>query len=260
MHLFSKNYGTEKEGIPLVILHGLLGMSDNWKTLSKEWAKYFPVYVLDLRNHGRSPHHKDFDYFLMSKDLHTFLDHHAIDKCNLLGHSMGGKVAMLFSILTGERVNKLIVADIEPKKYNESHGYIFRAMKELPLKNIGSRKEADEWIQKFIPSYSVRQFILKNLKRAKENYSWRPNLEAILKSYQEILGFPNVEDRFFSGETLFVKGGLSDYIDPFKFDKQVSPLFPKATLKTIENAGHWLHAESPRAFKEIVIDFIETIN
>ena len=242
MQLNYKQFG--KEYKTLVILHGLMGSLDNWQSLAKRWSEHFPVFVLDLRNHGKSPHSKDFSYDLMVDDIYEFCVEHDLREINLLGHSMGGKVAMQFALKYPDLVEKLIVADIAPKKYtNRGHDQIFSAMKALDLAELDSRKAADEEMEKYIPSFPVRQFILKNLQRNDEGYSWKLNLDVLIENYDKILDF-DAKGLTFSHPTLFIKGDNSDYINPDEFD-EYKKIFPNAALKTIENTGHWLHAENP---------------
>jgi pimeloyl-ACP methyl ester carboxylesterase len=242
MQLNYKQYG--KEYKTLVILHGLMGTLDNWQTLAKRWSEHFPVFVLDMRNHGKSPHSDEFSYDAMVEDVYEFCLEHDLREINLLGHSMGGKVAMYFALKYPELVDKLIVADIAPKTYPPGgHDNIFKAMETLPLDELKSRAEADEYMTKFIPSFPVRQFILKNLVRDEEQYKWKLNLPVLSKNYDKILAF-DAAGRTFDHPTLFIKGEHSDYIHPDEFD-DYKLIFPNAALKTIENTGHWLHAENP---------------
>lgn len=242
MQLNYKQFG--KEYKTLVILHGLMGSLDNWQTLAKRWSEHFPVFVVDLRNHGKSPHSKDFSYDLMVEDIYEFCLEHDLREINLLGHSMGGKVAMHFALKYPDLVEKLIVADIAPITYKGGgHDQIFQAMKMLDLESLESRKAADEEMEKFIPSFPVRQFILKNLERNGDVYSWKLNLDVLIENYNEILKF-DAKGKTFNHPTLFIKGDNSDYINPDDFD-EYKKIFPKAALKTIENTGHWLHAENP---------------
>ena len=243
MRLNYKQYG--KEYNPLIILHGLLGSLDNWQSLAKRWSEHFPVFILDQRNHGRSPHSEDFSYTAMVEDLLEFCLEHDLREINLLGHSMGGKVAMLFALRYPQYVEKLIVADIAPKKYGGGLEYIFDAMRKLPVDTLENRRQAMQLIRKDIPSPAISGFILKNLRRKQggSGYEWKINLEEVVDHYDEILDFDG-EGRVFDKPVLFVKGEHSDYIDADAFD-DYKDIFPQAALKTIDDAGHWVHAENP---------------
>ena len=241
MKLNYKLFGYEYK--PLVILHGLMGSLDNWQTLAKRWSEHFPVYLVDMRNHGNSPHSDEFTYEAMVEDVHEFCLEHDLREINLLGHSMGGKAAMYFALKYPNLVEKLIVADIAPKEYNGGHDAIFDAMQALPLDQIMSRQDADEFMEKYIPNIGIRQFILKNLQREDQKYVWKLNLESIVKNYDNLMKF-DAKGKQFPHSTLFIKGEKSDYIDADEFET-FKTIFPKAALKTIEDTGHWLHAENP---------------
>ena len=243
MRLNFKQYG--KEYRPLVILHGLMGSLDNWQSLGRRWSEHFPVYIIDQRNHGRSPHSDEFSYDVMVDDLHEFILEHDLRDINLLGHSMGGKTAMLFALKYPQYVEKLIVADIGPVKYSGGLEYIFDAMKNLPVSETETRREAEQHIRQFIPDPGVAKFVLKNLKRdpAGKGYMWKINLDKVVDAYPAILEFDS-EGRIFNNPTLFIKGEHSDYIDAGQFE-EYKHIFPNAALKTIDGTGHWLHAENP---------------
>jgi len=247
------NYKTFGEGEPLIILHGLFGMLDNWSTLARKFGAHYKVYIVDLRNHGKSPHHKQMDYPTLAKDILTFVETHQLQQVNLIGHSMGGKVAMQFAIDFPQFLKQLIVVDITSKSYKGNHTEIFEAFNSLSLPNIESRKQADEALQDILPEFGVRQFILKNLARNTEGeYFWRPAVEYIHQNYAPIL---SAIEGIYGGSTLFIKGANSNYIkdnDLVDIQKQ----FPKAQMKTIENAGHWVHAEQPTVFFETVKHFL----
>ena len=243
MPLNYKQFG--KEYKTLVILHGLMGSLDNWQTLAKRWSEHFPVFIVDLRNHGKSFHSDDFSLELMVEDVREFCEEQELDEINLLGHSMGGKVAMLFALKYPDLVDKLIVADIAPKSYHGHHDMIFEAMQTLPIEKINSRSEADEHLSEFIPQPSLRGFILKNLTRDKDSssYKWKLNLESIIANYDNILTFED-HGRQFDKPVLFLKGERSDYIQNDELE-DYKRIFPLAALKTVEDSGHWLHAENP---------------
>lgn len=247
------NYKIFGKGEPLIILHGLFGMLDNWSTLARKFGAYYKVYIVDLRNHGKSPHHPQMDYATLAKDIETFLKTHQLQHVNLIGHSMGGKVAMQFAIEYPELLKQLIVVDIAPQAYKGNHTQIFEAFNNLSLPNIKSRKQADTALQDILPEFGVRQFILKNLARNTEGqYFWRPAVAYIHQNYLSIL---SAIEGIYNEPTLFIKGAQSNYIkddDAVNIQKQ----FPKAKIKTIENAGHWVHAEQPAAFFDTVKQFL----
>ena len=250
------NYKVFGEGDPLIILHGLFGTLDNWQGIAKKLAQDFMVFIVDLRNHGRSPHADDFGYALMAEDVREFMETNWIYHAYVLGHSMGGKVAMQLATDHSDLVDKLIVADIAPKTYAGSHETIFKAMFALDLPHLESRRAADEVFQQYLDSYSIRQFLLKNLylDREAKQYRWRMNLPVIYDHYQEILAQNELLVPY-EGPTLFLKGANSDYIDPQELP-HYQTFFPGAQLTTIQEAGHWVHAEQPVEFVDEVRTFL----
>ena len=250
------NFKTFGEGEPLIILHGLLGSLDNWQTLAKQFSAHCTVFVVDQRNHGKSPHAPNFDYDILADDLFDFMDENYISSAHILGHSMGGKTAMYFAMKYPEKVEKLIVADIAPVKYEEGHKVIFDALFSVDLKAVDNRKEIDEQLKKQIPQFGVRQFLMKGLTRNDDRaLAWKFNLIDIWNNYDNILETFETED-VFEGETLFIKGEQSAYIID-KYIPVIKKYFPASILKTIKRVGHWLHAEKPKEFYEIVIKFLK---
>ena len=203
------------EGKPLIILHGFLGMSDNWKTLGNQYAQHgFQVHLVDQRNHGKSFHSNDFDYEFLSDDVLRYMDHHQIDKASLIGHSMGGKTAMQLAVSAPERVTKLLVADISPKYYPPHHQSIVDALGKLDLNTITSRKEADEMLANYLPDFGIRQFLLKNLHWAEPGkLGFRFNY-SVLKNKMDEIGENISSNAKFEGPTLFLRGDRSEYILP----------------------------------------------
>lgn len=251
------NYKEFGQGAPIIILHGLFGTLDNWQTVAKQLAEEYSVYILDQRNHGRSPHMDSQDYKLMAEDLQHFMEANWIHKASIIGHSMGGKTAMQFAQDFPDMVEKLIVVDIAPKAYKGGHQQIFEALFALDLSTIESRKEADQFLETRIPDFGVRQFLLKNLTRSKEGgYQWKMNLPVIFESYQNILASITLEAAA-DMPTLFIKGGQSNYIQEEDL-ALVQSYFPNAVLKTVKKAGHWVHAEAPLELIEIVKGFLAT--
>lgn len=236
------------KGHPLIILHGFLGMSDNWKTLGNQFAQNgFQVHLIDQRNHGRSFHSPNFDYRLMGQDLLNYLDYHEIAKGSVIGHSMGGKTAMQFATSQPKRMDKLIVADISPKYYPPHYNVILDALEKLDFESISSRKEADEVLSHDLPDLGTRQFLLKNLYWTRPGkLGLRFNLE-VLKTKTGEIGTKIDPGSVFSGPTLFLRGARSTYILP-NDHAEIKKHFPKAEIETIENAGHWLHVDNPGQF------------
>lgn len=245
------NFHVVGQGPPLLILHGLLGSLDNWMPHAQILAPQFQVFLLDLRNHGRSPHAAEFSYDLMAADLAGFIHEHNLDTVNLLGHSMGGKVAMRFAQLHPEQVRQLIVADMSPREYPPRYAEILAAMHALELSRLQQRADAEAALTAVAPEKSLRQFLLKNIGRDDVGQMrWKPNVASLSANYPLIRAALPVEPKF-TGPTLFIRGGQSDYIR----DADVALIhqtFPRARLETIATAGHWLHAEAPAEFLRLV--------
>ncbi|SNS44947.1 Pimeloyl-ACP methyl ester carboxylesterase [Ekhidna lutea] len=249
------NFRTLGEGEPLIIMHGVFGSSDNWQTLGKVFAENFKVYLVDLRNHGNSPHSDEFDYDVMVKDVVELMDDEGLPKALILGHSMGGKVAMHLATEHSEKVDKLIVVDIAPKYYPPHHQQIFDGFHSVDLDNLENRKDADEQMSKVIANMGVRQFILKNLDRKKDgSFAWKLNVDAIQKAIEKV-GEGIEGSVSFEGVTLFIAGGKSDYITESDHDL-IREHFPKAVIATVKDAGHWVHAEKPKELGEMVMEFL----
>ena len=231
-----------------IILHGFLGMGDNWKTHAKNLSeKEYCVHLVDQRNHGRSFWSDKFDYDVMVNDLLQYLNHHGINQCVVLGHSMGGKTAMAFALNYPDRVQKLIIADIAPKYYAPHHQRILAGLSTLNLEEVSSRKAAAEHLKNFIPEAGTRQFLLKNLYWVSEGkLGLRINV-AVLKNAAEAVGAAIQSQKQYHQPTLFLYGENSNYINPMT-DTEILKYFPKAEIIEIEGAGHWLHAEKPLLF------------
>lgn len=244
------------KGKPFVILHGFLGMSDNWKTLGKKFAEAnFEVHLVDQRNHGRSPHSDTFNYEVLVEDLKNYCIEHDLKEITLLGHSMGGKTAMLFATTYPEYVSKLIVADISPRFYPVHHDAILKGLGALDFNVLSSRGEADEQMENYVPDFGTRQFLLKNLYwKEKGTLALRINLEVLTEQVEEVGEALPVHAKF-EKDTLFLRGDRSEYIVP-QDEALITSHFVNASIVTIPNAGHWLHAENPEAFYNAVIQFI----
>lgn len=242
-------------GAPLLILHGYFGMGDNWKSQANQLAKKFQVHLIDQRNHGRSFHSDDFDYELMAEDLENYMNFHSLKEAHILGHSMGGKTAMLFAVEYPEKVKSLLVADIAPKYYSPHHDQILAALNAVDFSKIALRTEVDEVLKNYIEEEGVRQFLLKNVyRKSKNELSFRFNLQSLTENNPEIgASLPAFSQ--YEGATLFLKGANSNYIsleDSFLMEAH----FPNSNITTIPNAGHWLHAENPSDFLKEVLDFL----
>ena len=244
------------EGRPILILHGFLGMSDNWKTLGKEFAEAgYQVHLIDQRNHGRSPHSQDFNYLLLSKDIKEYIDTHSLEDCILLGHSMGGKTAMTTASLFPHLIDKLIVVDIAPKYYPPHHQKILEGLSAVNKAELSSRGDAEELLSKYVKEAAVRMFLLKNLYwKIKEKLALRMNLEALIQNV-EALGEALPDDYSFPKPTLFINGEKSDYIKA-EDREQIKRHFPASEIVTIPGAGHWVHAENKKAFYDAVMNFL----
>lgn len=247
------HYREMGEGQPMVILHGLFGFSDNWQTHAKKLAEYYRVILVDLRNHGHSDWTEDFSYSLMAEDVKELCDDLGLNKIILLGHSMGGKVAMYFAQYYEELLEKLIVVDIGVKAYPMHHQHILAGLHALDLENMKARSEAEAVLKKHIDSDGVRQFLLKNLYwKEKGQLAFRMNLTVLDREMPEILSA--LPEKEVMTPTLFIRGELSNYI----LDEDISELedrFPDSYVVTISGAGHWVHAEEPERFLESVLGF-----
>jgi len=243
MKLFYRHFG---EGQPIIILHGIFGVSDNWVTLGRKLAEEFSVYILDLRNHGQSPHSDTFNYVAMMDDIEEFIEDHKLENPVLIGHSMGGKVAMYYALDNPEKVHSLIVVDISMRQYPRRGGHIgmIEAMMNVDFSKVGKREDVDEQLKESIPSKPIRLFVMKNLEReGQQTFKWRINLKALSENIEHV--FEGVEHPgIYDNPTLFIRGGNSDYISDEDMDK-IYRHFPGATLETIEGASHWVHAEKP---------------
>jgi len=253
MILHSNTFG---KGTPFVILHGFLGMGDNWKTLARQFSESnFEMHLVDQRNHGRSFHSDDFDYELMAEDLKQYCDTNNLSDIVLLGHSMGGKTAMLFATKYPELVSKLLVADISPRYYPVHHDAILEGLSSLNFSEIKSRGEADEFLSKYVHEAGTRMFLLKNLYWVeKGQLGLRINLEVLKKNVSEV-GEAIPIHATFEKETLVLRGDRSEYIGEAD-EAIIKRHFPNSEIITITNAGHWLHAENPKDFYETVINFV----
>ena len=250
MKLHYRELGT---GQPLIILHGLFGSSDNWQTQAKRFAEYFRVILVDLRNHGHSDWNDDSSYISMANDVIELINDLGIEKTILLGHSMGGKVAMHVAQINGKLLSKLVVVDMGIKQYPPHHQHILQGIHSVQLEGVNSRAEADKQLTEFIDSEGVKQFLLKNLYwKEKGKLAWRMNVSVLENSMNEILSALPEKEVF--TPTAFIRGELSNYVLDDDI-LEIENFFPDSQYISISQAGHWVHAEKPEEFVDAVLGF-----
>lgn len=247
----------EGTGQPLLIIHGFLGMSDNWKTIGGQYVENgFQVHAIDMRNHGKSFHSDEFTYDAMVQDLYEYCKEHNLDKVDIIGHSMGGKASMFFATSYPEKVNKLVVADIGPKYYRQHHQDILAGLNEVDFAQKPTRNDVEEILKEYIEDFGTRQFLLKNLYwKEPGQLAFRFNLE-VLTDKIENLGQALPEGSVYEGPVLFLRGDKSNYIKDEDFEL-IHNHFPKAIVKDIANSGHWLHADNPQDFVAETLAFLK---
>jgi pimeloyl-ACP methyl ester carboxylesterase len=243
----------EPNACPIIILHGFLASSRNWRSVAKTLAVHHCVYVLDMRNHGASPHAELMNYPVMARDILCFMNNKGFERAHLLGHSMGGKVAMWFALHYPDRVEQLMIVDIGPVAYQHSFQPTIHALKQLPLRDLANRKHAEQLLAEDIPDLAFRQFLLQNLQLNNGVYSWRINLDIIQTNAHYVVGFPDVQVDSFSDKALFLAGQNSVYIDA----ESVRLRFPYATIEVIPDTGHWLYVEAPDIFCDLIINWLD---
>ncbi len=253
MELNYKEYG---EGSPLIILHGLLGTSDNWVTIARKLGEHYHVYLPDQRNHGSSPWSDTWSYPAMMEDLGEFMEKHQIEQASIVGHSMGGKVAMYFATHYPDKLAKLVVVDIAPRVYPVQHDPILKGLLAVDLSQLKARRDADKALEPAFPDFGMRQFLLKNLKRNPDNsFYWQANLSLIQDKLEEVSQtFP--DHLRFEKPSLFIRGLKSDYIRP-EDEALIHHYFPDAQITSIEKAGHWVHAEAPQEFLAALTSYLK---
>ncbi|MBN3036561.1 MAG: alpha/beta fold hydrolase [Bacteroidales bacterium] len=251
------NYHRFGSGPPLIILHGLFGISDNWVTLGRRLAEQFSVYIPDQRNHGRSPHSDTMNYFVLKEDLHEFITGHKLSNPVLIGHSMGGKVVMNYVLEHGNDVASMIVLDISPRRYpgRQIHMEIIDAIRSVNFDLVHSRQEVEQIIAGRLRSERIIRFILKNLYRINtKRLAWRLNIDAISDHLEEM--FSGIQSpEIFEGPALFIRGGKSDYITDIDFTL-IRKNFPATEFKTIQDASHWIHADAPEELCAMLSNFL----
>lgn len=248
------NYLQSGSGEHLVLIHGLLGSLENLNMVAKGLAEHFTVTSIDVRNHGSSFHDEDMSYENLAQDVINLLDHLNIENAYILGHSMGGKIAMQTALSFPERVNKLIVADIAPVQYPPHHQQILAGLQAINVEQLTNRKQADAELAHYVEEAGIRQFLLKNLAVENGKFRFKCNLSNISSCYQQIMQGQQ-SDQAFEKAVLFIKGGNSDYITA-EHKEVIGSLFPMSQAKIIQGAGHWLHAEKPAIFNKIVLNFL----
>jgi pimeloyl-ACP methyl ester carboxylesterase len=247
-------YRVQGKGQSIIIIHGIFGSSDNWLSITKKLSVNYQLYLIDLRNHGNSPQSDIFTYESMSDDLLELINDHAIKDPIIIGHSMGGKVAMHFSLHHPGKLKKLVVVDIAPKSYPVHHEKILEGLNAIPLSELKSRQEAESILANYVDEPDVRQFLLKNLSRNEQlQFQWKINLPIITKNIEKI-GVEINKKKEFTKPTLFIKGGKSNYIKN-EDSALIKKIFPQAEIKTIDQAGHWVQVDAPEDFLQLVEQF-----
>jgi len=250
------NYVVKGKGEPLVLLHGLFGSLENLGVIARQLQEEYQVISIDLPDHGQSPHSAQFSFAGYAELVVNTLKQLGLESVSLLGHSLGGKIAMEIALNHPEMVNNLLVADIAPVSYKPRHQNVFAALKAVDLKNIATRQQADQAMSEFLSEAGVRQFLLKSLVKDEQGrFAWRFNLDMLIRDY-DVLSAGIESNSQYRSRVLFIKGANSDYITR-EHQEHITRLFPNAEAKIIANTGHWLHAEKPFVFAGIVSSFLE---
>ncbi len=251
-------------GCPLIILHGLYGSGDNWFSFGRALSPYFTVYLVDQRNHGRSPHHAEHNYAVLTSDIEEFLQEHHLEKVCIMGHSMGGKVAMNFALQHPEKVFKLVVIDIAMRSYAAEvsaspqlaiHKKIISALATLDIEFADTREEIDKQLARNLSQKAIRQFLLKNVKRNKTgDFFWSLNIEALKNNLLLLLDKVKCTDKTFAGPVLVISGKNSGYINEADHN-DFRKAFPNVEIAEFP-AGHWIHSEQPGMLKDKLLEFL----
>ncbi len=250
MSLYYRTYGDDLAQ-PVIILHGLFGSSDNWKSIATQLSSNFRVVTVDLRNHGQSFHHAEMNYELLAMDIVQLLTELDIDQANFIGHSMGGKVVMKLGVMYPEKVMKQLVIDMSPRSYDDQHTYIIDTLSSINLNDIKTRNDADLALSVSIKDKSIRQFLLMNLKVEDESFSWKINLSSLKKNYSLLLEQIDIDKNKITFPSYFIRGSKSNYITDSDTN-YIKRCYENVRIITIDGAGHWVHAESPKLFLEKV--------
>ena len=251
------HFSTLGSGKPLVVLHGLFGSGKNWQSQARQFANQFKVFTVDLRNHGQSFHADEMNYSIMAEDVAQLLSRLELSACDILGHSMGGKVAMTLALQNPDLVARLVVADIAPVTYFHHYDDLIDPVLALPLDAIESRAQADQLLRQNIPEDQLRVFLLQNLVRESTGWRWRVNWRVIQRDMEWLTGFGDLpQDWRVDLPSLFIRGADSDYVSEAEITV-IEQHFSNYGLETIEAAGHWLHAEKPEPFNRLVLEFLQ---
>ena len=250
--IFHRHWG---DGRPIVLLHGLFGSLENLGMLTRQLKDDYSVYALDLPNHGKSAHTADTSLMAMANAVIHWMDATGLPQAHFIGHSLGGKVAMEIALRYPRRVARLVVVDIAPVTYDHRHNQVFAAFHAVDLHSINNRGDADRAMQPHVADSATRGFLLKNLVNTGEGWQWRINLRVLERHYEHIRAGNTMEYPAFDGEVLFIRGEQSNYILP-QHQERIIRLFPDATIKTVYNTGHWLHAEKPAIVTALVKRFL----
>ncbi len=254
---FNVTEDSDSDRQTILILHGLFGSKRNWQSIARQLSEHFRVFTLDLRNHGESKHTDTMRYEDMADDVLQFITDHTLEEISVVGHSMGGKVAMHLALENPERIRKLVIIDIAPVKYQHGFNDLIDSLNTLPLDRISSRQDADEHLRSTVQPETLRQFLLQNLKNSEDGFRWRINLDAIQANIDALMDFP-VDHRVmqYQNPVLFLKGEKSDYIKHL-YEQKIFKIFSRALFITVADAGHWLHAENPDFVVQEIRKFIK---
>lgn len=244
--LYFQDFPARSDNPPLVMLHGLFGSGTNWRGVARRFEGARRVLAMDMRNHGRSFNDAEMTYPGMARDVLDTLDAQRIERADVLGHSMGGKAAMILALESPDRVGRLVAVDIAPVAYDHTQLPLVEAMMGLDLASLRSRRDADQALASSVPDQAVRQFLLQSLEQFDGGYRWRLNLEALKRSMDDLVGFPDPGDRTFDGPVLFIHGADSDYVLP-GYRPRIERYFPNVQYVGVAHAGHWVHADQPAA-------------
>jgi len=251
----SLHFSKRGSGEALVLIHGLFGSLENLGAIARLLANHFTVYSIDLPNHGKSSHTNSTGLQEIVMELIRWMDEQRLPAANVVGHSLGGKVAMELALFDPQRVGRMAVMDISPVHYNPHHNQVFEGLLAIDTATITRRGDADEILQAYVHELAVRSFLLKNLTKASDGqFQWRMNLPVIHRDYSQLIR-GNAVDKIFYGDTLFLKGGASDYIKE-SHRETILQRFPNARLKIVDNSGHWLHAEKPEIVAKLISKFL----